>query len=207
MADDWPFTMATQAPFRTRYQQPFNLKEHHVKHTNRLFIRGLGALGLGAAALLAVPASVSAQTETANLDVSAEIAASCAISTSPLAFASYDPVVVNASTPLDQAGTVTVTCTLDAATVVTLGQGGNADAGSTDDVPLREMSAGGLNGLAYHLYSDTGRATVWGNTAATGLDHTGTGTATALTVYGQIPAGQNLPSGSYTDVVVATVTF
>ena len=48
---------------------------------------------------------------------------------------------------------------------------------------------------------------VWGGTAASDVPHTGTGTETSLTVYGRIPAGQNVPAGSYSDTVVATVTF
>jgi spore coat protein U-like protein len=41
----------------------------------------------------------------------------------------------------------------------------------------------------------------------TGVAHTGTGSATAITVYGQMAAGQNVPAGSYADTVVATVSF
>ena len=68
--------------------------------------------------------------------------------------------------------------------------------------------ASGLNRMAYFLYQDSGEATVWGNTQATGVAQTGTGNAgTTLTVYGDITAGQNVPVGSYADTVVATVNF
>ncbi|MFM6073490.1 MAG: spore coat protein U domain-containing protein, partial [Dolichospermum sp.] len=40
-----------------------------------------------------------------------------------------------------------------------------------------------------------------------GVSHTGTGNASNITVYGRIGRGQNVPAGSYTDTVVATVTF
>jgi spore coat protein U-like protein len=63
------------------------------------------------------------------------------------------------------------------------------------------------NRLSYFLYSDAGWTTVWANTVGTGVAHTGTATATAITVYGQVTAGQNVPAGSYSDTVVATVTF
>jgi spore coat protein U-like protein len=69
------------------------------------------------------------------------------------------------------------------------------------------MSDGGTSFLTYGLYSDAGRATVWGNSATTDVEHTGTGTLTAITVYGRIPSGQNVPAASYSDTVVATVTF
>ena len=173
---------------------------------NYSLARFLAYPGLMAGALFAFGASASAQTDTADLDVSAEVTASCTITTSPLAFGSYDPVVTHAASPLEQTGGVTVTCTSGAATTVTLGQGLSADAGSTDAVPVRRMLSG-ADFLSYALYSDSGRTTAWGNTAGAGVAHTGTGTATALTVYGRIPAAQNVPAGSYVDTVVATVTF
>jgi spore coat protein U-like protein len=54
-----------------------------------------GGLILGAAA----PAL--AQTATANLSVTATVTKNCSITTTPVAFGSYDPVVTNATTPLD----------------------------------------------------------------------------------------------------------
>jgi len=90
---------------------------------------------------------------------------------------------------------------------LTLGQGSHANTGSSDAAPLRRLQDSGSNVLTYSLYQDSGRNTVWGNTALTGVSHTGTGSATSVTVYGQIAAGQNVPAGNYSDVVVATVTF
>jgi spore coat protein U-like protein len=140
------------------------------------------------------------------LSATSTVVNNCTISTSALASGNYDPVSANASTALDGTGTVTVTCTKDATTKITLGQGSNANTGSTDAAPLRRMTDG-TNFLSYSLYSDSGRTTVWGNTPATGVDHTGTGTATNITVYGRVSAGQNVPAGSYSDTVLATVTF
>jgi spore coat protein U-like protein len=124
-----------------------------------------------------------------------------------LAFGSYDPIGSHASSDLDATGTVTVTCTNGSTGDITLGQGSNADTGSTDDVPLRRMSDGASGYLSYYLYQDSGRTTVWGNTAATDVSHSGDGTATDITIYGRVTSGQNAPAGSYTDTVVATVTF
>jgi spore coat protein U-like protein len=166
------------------------------------------ALGLGLLAwewIAAVPAL--AGTATSNLSVTASVSANCTISTSPVAFGAYDPVSANAATALDGTGTVTVTCTSVSSATITLGQGSNANTSSTDTVPLRRMTDGSANFLSYFLYQNAGRTTVWGNTAGTGVGHTGTGTATAITVYGRTTAGQNVPAGSYADTVVATVTF
>jgi spore coat protein U-like protein len=158
--------------------------------------------------LLAIAASsTDAATATSNLSVTASVTANCSISTAPVAFGAYDPVTANAATPLSGTGTVNVTCTNGANTTVTLGQGSNADTGSTDAVPARRLSDGATNFLTYSLFQDAGHTTAWGNTGGTGVANTGTGTQTAITVYGTVAAGQNVPSGNYSDTVVATVTF
>jgi spore coat protein U-like protein len=165
------------------------------------------AVGWGLLALAAVvTAPALAGTATSNLSVTATVSNNCTSATVAMAFGAYDPVSAHASSDLDGTGTVTVTCTKNASTTITLGQGSNADTGSTDAAPLRRLKVGS-NYLSYGLYSDSGRSTVWGNTSGTGKAHTGTGTATDMTVYGRIPWGQNVPTGSYTDTVVATVNF
>lgn len=162
---------------------------------------GVLLLSLGAAT------STNATVNTANLSVTASVTANCSISTAPVAFGAYDPVSTNASTALNGTGTVNVTCTSGASTTVTLGQGLNPGAGSSDTAPARRLTDGTSHFLTYSLFSDNGRTTVWGNTGATGVPSTGTGSQVALTVYGAVDAGQNVPTGSYSDTVVATVTF
>lgn len=169
-----------------------------MRHTTK-------ALALGSILSL-VSATATAGTATSNLSVTASVAANCLITTSPVAFGSYDPVGTHASTVLDGTGSVTVTCTKDAPTTITLGQGSNADEGSSDAAPIRRLASGG-NYLVYSLYQDIERQQEWGNTGERGVPHLGTGTAVELTIYGTIFPGQNVPSGEYSDVVVATVTF
>lgn len=166
-------------------------------------------LSFSAALLTAVVSSsvVYAGTATSNLTVSSSVSANCSITTTPLSFGEYDPVVANASANLDSTGTVSVTCTDGASATIALGQGSNADAGSTDGAPLRRMSDGGTNYLSYNLYSDSARTTAWTNDAAGDVATTGTGTADEHTIYGRVTAGQNVPAGSYNDTVIATVTF
>lgn len=154
-----------------------------------------------------VSGQANAATATANLSVTATVSATCSISTTPLAFGSYDPVGANNAAPLDGTGTVLVTCTSGAGAAVTLGQGANAGVGSTDAVPSRRMKDAAGVFLSYSLYQDVAHTTLWGNTAGTSVAQTGTGTASSVTVYGRVPAGQNVASGAYADTVVATVTF
>ena len=173
----------------------------------KLTARKLLAAGTAALAIGAVSSTDAATTATSNLAVTASVAANCTIATAPVAFGAYDPVSANATTALNGTGTVSVTCTNGASTTVTLGQGANAGGGSTAAAPARRLKDGGTDFLTYSLYSDNGRTTVWGDTAGTGVAHTGTGTLTALTVYGAVNAGQNVPAGNYSDTVVATITF
>ena len=174
--------------------------------TKKLSSRLLAGAAAGVLALAAT-SGATAGTATSNLSVTATVSANCTISTAPVAFGAYDPVVANAATPLNGTGSVSVTCTTGASANITLGQGANPAGGSTNAAPLRQMKDAGTDLLAYGLYQDTGHATVWGNTAGTGVAETGTGAAINVTVYGQIPAGQNVPAASYSDTVVATVTF
>lgn len=164
-------------------------------------LTGVILLSLGAAS------SVNAGTATANLAVTASVTANCTITTSAVAFGAYDPVSANATTALTGTGSVNVTCTNGASTSVTLGQGSNANTGSTDAAPARRLKDGATDYLTYELYQDTGHSTVWGNTSGTGVANTGTGSQVAITVYGTVDAGQNVPAGSYSDTVVATVSF
>lgn len=165
-----------------------------------------GSWWLLALASCALPATSDAQPAQGNLGVTTTVNPDCTISTSPLQFGNYNPVGTHRTNPLDNQGAVIVSCTPGAITTITMGQGLNAGPGSTDAAPLRRM-ASGANRLSYTLFQDTGRTTLWGNTAGTGLGYTGTGSSSNLGVFGRVAAGQNVPAGSYTDTVVATITF
>ncbi len=171
--------------------------------TFRTFVKFFVPAAAAAFGLLQSDAA-HAGTATANLDVSASVTDNCTISTSPLAFGAYNPASGSA---LDGAGSLTVQCTLSASADILLDQGSNPDAGSSDAAPLRRMSDGGGNFLSYQLDQDAGHTTLWGNTSGTGQAHTGTGMSANLSVYGRMAASQNVPAGSYADVVVATINF
>jgi spore coat protein U-like protein len=67
--------------------------------------------------------------------------------------------------------------------------------------------ASDANRLAYFLYSEPTHITVWGNTLQTGKAGAGNGAPSQFTVYGVVTGGQIKPVGSYSDTVVATVTY
>lgn len=174
-----------------------------MRNTPPEIIRARIVAGLVMPALL-FAANVQAGTATANLSVTSNITANCTISTTAVAFGAYDPISANASAPLTATGAVSTTCTNGSSATITLDQGANPDTGSTASVPLRRM-ANGSNYMSYGLYSDSGHGTTFDG--STGVSVTGTGAQVDTTVYGSIPAAQNLPTGAYADTVVATVTF
>jgi spore coat protein U-like protein len=156
------------------------------------------------AALIGLFASPSlwAASATANLSVTASVASNCTISTSVVAFGSYDPIVAHASTPLDSTGSVTIRCTRGTATTVGLGLGANAS-GST-----RRMTDG-ADFMTYELYKDNGRTQIWGN-SGTDLLTPAVAPSSAprsFTVYGRVDAAQDVEAGNYSDTVVATVNW
>jgi spore coat protein U-like protein len=146
-----------------------------------------------------------AATATSNMAVSATVTNNCTISAGALAFGNYDIANANGA-DLDSTATLSVQCTSGASTVITMGQGLHADSGSTDATPLRRLESG-TDYLSYGLYRLSDYTAPWSNDAAGGLAYTGTGASTSVTVYGRIAGSQNVPAGSYTDTVVATITF
>lgn len=164
---------------------------------------------LASAILIAAGSAAPAMagTATSNLTVSSDVPNNCTISAGSISFGSYDPISANYNTDASGTGTVTVTCTSGTSATIKLGQGSNADPASTDAIPMRRLKDAGTNRLSYGLYRDNIHTQIWGNTAGTGVAYSGTGNAQAMTVFGLIAAGQNVPAGSYSDTVVAEISF
>lgn len=163
---------------------------------------------LGVAMLLLSATEADAQTATSSFTVTATVSANCTVSTVGITFGAYDPVVGNASTPLDANGSVTVACTAGAATTMGMDQGSNPTATSTAALPERQM-ADGPNALSYGLYQDSARTTVWGDvgTPAAVTYNSVSFAPTTLTIFGQVPSGQDINVGTYSDTVTATISF
>jgi spore coat protein U-like protein len=175
-------------------------------------VRGKASLEPRRAALLVALAVVLssggawAGTTTGSLTVTATVSGTCVISSGggTLSFGTYDPVNTNASTPLLQSGTFQIQCTNGTNATILLGQGSYPGNGSTDSAPVRNMSSGAAQ-LNYQLYTTIGRTVVWENVI--GVSQVATGLAQTVTVYGSIPAGQNVSPGTYTDTVVISVNY
>jgi spore coat protein U-like protein len=160
------------------------------------------SLVLFTALAAAAGSSRAASPQTASFTVSAQISANCTISAGDLQFGAYDPIVANAASGSDATATadITTTCTTGSSPLINLSLGDNSPGAG-----LRQM-ASGANRLSYNLYTDNGHNTLWdvdSDVPATTPD----GTPHVNTVFGLLPKGQNKPVGSYSDVVVASVSF
>lgn len=132
--------------------------------------------------------------------------AACTVSSSGVAFGTYNPF---SSTPTDATGSVVLTCTAGAgsgAYAVSLSVGGGAS------YAARRM-ASGSNLMAYQVFTNAARSTVWGDgtagtsTATAGDNRPNVGGSTTLTVYGRVPAQLPVAPGGYTDTLTVTVVY
>lgn len=173
-----------------------------------------------AATLLAVlPAATAggggASPQTTAVSVTMTVASSCSInSATNLNFGSYNVLSASSATG---SSNISVTCSNGTANSISvaLSMGSN----STSFSPRTMKDAGGHT-LNYNLFTtsvNTAACTggvIWGDgTAGTSVvKGTGSGgsTPTVFTVFGCIPAGQDVTAGAsetYTDTITVTVTF
>ncbi|HJX10467.1 MAG TPA: spore coat U domain-containing protein [Candidatus Binatia bacterium] len=127
--------------------------------------------------------------------------AACTISTTPVSFGTYN---VFSSTPLDSTGSVTFNCDNRANITITLNKGG-----ATTFNPRRMLK--GSEALNYNLYRDAAGTSIWGDgTGGTQVysdPRTPRNQNVTVTVFGRIPATQDVSVGTYTNTVTATINF
>jgi spore coat protein U-like protein len=81
------------------------------------------------------------------------------------------------------------------------------DGGAAGNVANRAMSNDNSDSLSYQLYRNSARNQVWGSGADAQQVVLLVPDSGSVPVYGRIPGGQNVPSGTYTDTVNVTLTF
>ncbi|MFD0739592.1 spore coat protein U domain-containing protein [Lysobacter koreensis] len=142
---------------------------------------------------------------TYTLRASATLQGSCTIAAQTLNFGTHNILNV----VRDAQANLTVTCTNGTPYTVKL------DGGRAADVNARRMYLNGVGPqtIAYNLYTDSGRATIWGTGGGSGSTVLGNGTGSGqgspqtLVVYGRVPVTPAFTAGAYSDVVTATVEF
>ena len=129
-------------------------------------------------------------------------AATCTLSSvsSPY-FGGYD---VFSASPLATTGSVTFNCDAGSPISISLSRGG-----ATSFFP-RRMTHGSWS-LLYNLFTDAAHTTVWGDGSGGTATYTNgsppNGSNVTVTIFGRIPALQNVGAGSYVDTITATINF
>jgi len=139
------------------------------------------------------------------LILSPEAWAACNVSTTAVNFGGYD---VFSATPLDSTGTITVSCNESPAPTVTIAVGPSPTSGGFFPRKMKHTQMADL--LNYNLFTDSSRSAVWGDGTR--------GTLTLrnrvlknrpwlVTIYGRIPAGQDVSSGPYQETITVTINW
>jgi len=141
-------------------------------------------------------------TDNAVLLVTIEIVQSCSVSASDLNFGNY---ASNQPTPALGQTTIQLTCGVGVTAELSLDNGA-ASGGSTN---RRRMTHGsGNDRLDYDLYQDPGRTIHWGDRSGRDtLEVLTTGAQQTVPIYGEIPAGQRIRDGNYSDMITLTVHY
>jgi spore coat protein U-like protein len=132
--------------------------------------------------------------------LAAQAVASCSsLSASGIAFGAYDPF---STAPLDAAGTLTWRCPGVGAIQVTL------SSGASPTFTSRTM-VGGMDQLAYNVYLDAARITVFGDGSGgtSVIVLSGGGPQQKTSVYGRVFPQQDVSAGTYADTLMVTFNF
>jgi len=149
------------------------------------------------------PTAAHAESATGKIEVSAFVTSNCRLTIAPLVFGEYDPLGVHQASSLDASTELRLFCSRDSRPTLSLDGGLNPQGPA-----LRGLTNAG-EFLGYQIFQDSSRTQPWGegSDARTLSDFSGGFEPERITVYGRIPAGQQVLSGSYSDVVTAKVDF
>jgi spore coat protein U-like protein len=127
----------------------------------------------------------------------------CRVTVSPLNFGNYDTY---SGAPRDTTGKINITCDAGLSFTIKLDQG---ESPGRNFNPRELKAAGGKDSLKFNLYRDSARQEIWGDGTGNTFIVTGTGTGNpiSLTVYGRIPARQNVPAEHYSDQINVIVDY
>lgn len=165
-----------------------------------------------ATALLAAGSQALAA-DTTTFDVKIVILKACTITAAAATDVDFGSVAYDSTANADAQGSVTARCTPLTPYNIALNAGANA--ATANDVNTRRMKNTNAavttnNFVAYQLYQNSARSTVWGSTVGTNtLSASGTGANQVYPVYGRVanPSTNNAAAGSYLDTITATIIY
>jgi len=151
--------------------------------------------------LFLLPAPLTAANDVSMLPAAALVSPNCKFTGEnvTLSFGTYDPVSANVARDQDAMAKFQLRCVKGTSASVSLNEGLYA-AGS-----MRRMR-GGDGYLNYQMYTDASRSSVW-NTSNTVTYSSTTPVPKHFSIYGRIPAGQDVSAGVYMDTVTLSVSF
>ncbi len=189
----------------------------------------IGALLLAAAACVqgSIPAAASVSSA---VTVSGSVISNCTTisptingvaGTTYTIGSSYDPFTYPAGNPLRNTTPLTLSTnctkgdTVTAGTPIrwTVGDGSHCNQGATaNDRAMTDSASPTTHYLSYELYTDSGFGTPWstnncGTPPSTSQDSKGVSVTNSISLYGQVPGGQSVPTGTYSDSVVVTLSY
>ncbi len=163
---------------------------------------------VGATTAFAAACAYAAQA-TSQFQVTANVAASCTLGSTNVAFGAYDPLGAG---NIQATGTLTLTCVKGTApTSIDL------DNGTSGSRQMTGVTPGNTDVITYELYKPTSNAagaacaytTVWGAGAINGLVPTPAPSKAPRTynVCGQAALGQDVSADNYSQTITATINF
>ena len=152
-------------------------------------------------------------TTTADMNVSADINATCIMSSTDLDFGDYDAIGINATQDLEATATITTTCSSGTTANVMMDNGLHSTREqrivrrSIHYTDYRHMSnAGSDSKLQYELYTNENHTTVWHVNLQQEI--VGSGASENLPVYAKVFKNQlDAAAGSYTDTINITLNY
>jgi len=122
----------------------------------------------------------------------------CTFNVTGVNFGSYD---VFSNSALDSTGNIDVNCPNGVGYSIELSEGGGTH--------TQRVMGSGVRRLNYNLYTAANRAVVWGDATSGTITVNGTGIGVNVnhSVYGRIPALQNVHAGSYSDIIIVELNF
>lgn len=131
--------------------------------------------------------------------------AACTVSTTALNFGIYD---VFGTIPVDSTGTITVPCDESPPPTVTIAVGPSPNSRGFFPRQMKHLQQPDF--LAYNLFTDASRSTVWGDgTQGTSVvsDKVHENRPWVVTIHGRIPSGQDVSAGPYREVITVTIAW
>jgi len=131
-----------------------------------------------------------------TIDIGLQVLDECTIATHDIDFGTTGLIPNN----IDTSTTVDIECTDGTAYAIGLDQGGNDNSG------VRRLKSGS-NYVNYDLSSQSDYSATWGNTATHTVTGIGTDSPVQIPLYARVLQHQNVPIGTYTDTVTATIWY